>query len=169
MQATGRPSRSAAGHNVLLITLDTTRADRLGCYGYSQPRTPRLDGLARALTERPALTIEIAGYADDTADRRALEQRQVEQMLRTAKLSQMKRENPRADLPAARGLLREVIRVAMPGVAERAVGSGWRGQLLSQCCCRACKILPCARRIRPCSSLSSCASPSVQPRARRLL
>jgi len=40
-------ARSAAGHNVLLITLDTTRADRLGCYGYGQARTPRLDGLAR--------------------------------------------------------------------------------------------------------------------------
>ncbi len=40
-------ARSAAGHNVLLITLDTTRADHLGCYGYGQARTPRLDGLAR--------------------------------------------------------------------------------------------------------------------------
>jgi len=33
--------------NVLLVTLDTTRADRLGCYGYEAARTPRLDGLAR--------------------------------------------------------------------------------------------------------------------------
>ena len=32
--------------NVLLITLDTTRADRLGCYGYSRARTPALDQLA---------------------------------------------------------------------------------------------------------------------------
>ena len=32
--------------NVLLITLDTTRADRLGCYGYAGARTPRLDRLA---------------------------------------------------------------------------------------------------------------------------
>ncbi len=32
--------------NVLLITLDTTRADRLGCYGYEAARTPTLDGLA---------------------------------------------------------------------------------------------------------------------------
>jgi len=40
----------AAGttHNVLLITLDTTRADRLGCYGYASARTPRLDALAAA-------------------------------------------------------------------------------------------------------------------------
>jgi len=34
--------------NVLLITLDTTRADRLGCYGYERARTPNLDGLASA-------------------------------------------------------------------------------------------------------------------------
>jgi len=38
---------AAASHNVLLITLDTTRADHLGCYGYEQAQTPRLDDLAR--------------------------------------------------------------------------------------------------------------------------
>lgn len=32
--------------NVLLITLDTTRADRLGCYGYAEAQTPNLDFLA---------------------------------------------------------------------------------------------------------------------------
>lgn len=32
--------------NVLLITLDTTRADHLGCYGHSAARTPALDSLA---------------------------------------------------------------------------------------------------------------------------
>jgi arylsulfatase A-like enzyme/Tfp pilus assembly protein PilF len=32
--------------NVLLITLDTTRADRLQCYGYSPALTPALDSLA---------------------------------------------------------------------------------------------------------------------------
>jgi arylsulfatase A-like enzyme len=32
--------------NVVLITLDTTRADRLGCYGYDAARTPNLDRLA---------------------------------------------------------------------------------------------------------------------------
>ncbi len=34
--------------NLLLITLDTTRADRLGCYGYSGGRTSTLDSLAAA-------------------------------------------------------------------------------------------------------------------------
>jgi arylsulfatase A-like enzyme/Flp pilus assembly protein TadD len=38
---------SLSGDNVLLITLDTTRADRLGCYGYSRAVTPALDALAR--------------------------------------------------------------------------------------------------------------------------
>jgi arylsulfatase A-like enzyme/Tfp pilus assembly protein PilF len=33
--------------NVLLITLDTTRADRIGAYGYAKARTPNLDAIAR--------------------------------------------------------------------------------------------------------------------------
>jgi choline-sulfatase len=33
---------------VLLLTLDTTRADRLGCYGDASAHTPRLDALAAA-------------------------------------------------------------------------------------------------------------------------
>jgi arylsulfatase A-like enzyme/Flp pilus assembly protein TadD len=36
----------ASGHNVLLVTLDTTRADHLGCYGDAQARTPNIDALA---------------------------------------------------------------------------------------------------------------------------
>ncbi len=35
-----------SGLNVLLVTLDTTRADRLGCYGYDTAETPNLDKLA---------------------------------------------------------------------------------------------------------------------------
>jgi arylsulfatase A-like enzyme len=34
------------GTNVLLVTLDTTRADRLGCYGYPRPTSPNIDALA---------------------------------------------------------------------------------------------------------------------------
>ena len=37
---------TAKGQNLLLITLDTTRADRLGCYGDKNARTPALDALA---------------------------------------------------------------------------------------------------------------------------
>ena len=46
--------RQLRGANLLVVTLDTTRADRLGCYGYAGAETPVLDGLARdgALFER---------------------------------------------------------------------------------------------------------------------
>lgn len=32
--------------NVVLITIDTTRADHVGCYGYSEPTTPNIDQIA---------------------------------------------------------------------------------------------------------------------------
>src|SRR5256885_7875188 len=32
--------------NVVVITIDTLRADHLGCYGYKQIKTPNIDGLA---------------------------------------------------------------------------------------------------------------------------
>src|SRR5712691_12043022 len=35
------------GPNVVLITIDTVRADRVGCYGYRHASTPNLDALAR--------------------------------------------------------------------------------------------------------------------------
>jgi arylsulfatase A-like enzyme/Tfp pilus assembly protein PilF len=34
--------------NVVVITLDTLRADHLGCYGYKQIQTPNIDALARS-------------------------------------------------------------------------------------------------------------------------
>jgi arylsulfatase A-like enzyme len=37
---------TAAAHDVLLITVDTLRADHLGCYGSAGARTPAIDGLA---------------------------------------------------------------------------------------------------------------------------
>jgi hypothetical protein len=53
--------------NVLLITVDTLRADRLGCYGYARETSPRLDELAkeavvfdRASTPRAKTTPAIA-------------------------------------------------------------------------------------------------------------
>jgi len=42
-----RTLRRLKGANILLVTLDTTRADRLGCYGYAGAETPVLDRLAR--------------------------------------------------------------------------------------------------------------------------
>ena len=40
------PAAPAAGWNLLLVTLDTMRADHLGCYGRARADTPALDGLA---------------------------------------------------------------------------------------------------------------------------
>ncbi len=45
----GEPAPTAAIRarpSVLLISLDTLRADRLGCYGYDRPTSPVIDGLA---------------------------------------------------------------------------------------------------------------------------
>ncbi len=41
-----RKANPATGPNLLLVTLDTTRADRLSCYGNDLIATPRLDALA---------------------------------------------------------------------------------------------------------------------------
>src|SRR4030042_4743810 len=38
--------RGEKDFNVILVTLDTTRADRIGCYGFSRIETPALDDLA---------------------------------------------------------------------------------------------------------------------------
>ncbi len=46
-QACGGASAPRPPH-VVLVTLDTTRADRLGCYGYARDTSPNLDALARA-------------------------------------------------------------------------------------------------------------------------
>jgi len=58
----GRGRESGAGGesgplrrlNVVLVTIDTLRADRLGCYGYTRIETPNLDAVARrgALLEK---------------------------------------------------------------------------------------------------------------------
>src|SRR5262247_2633282 len=53
--------------NVLLITIDTLRADHLGCYGYARSTSPNIDRLAaqgavfeRAYTTLPRTTQSIA-------------------------------------------------------------------------------------------------------------
>ena len=38
--------RAAERPNVLLVTIDTLRADHVGCYGYQAAATPTLDALA---------------------------------------------------------------------------------------------------------------------------
>jgi arylsulfatase A-like enzyme len=42
--------KTPEGPNVLLITLDTLRADHLGCYGYMRPTSPVIDALAEEAT-----------------------------------------------------------------------------------------------------------------------
>ncbi len=41
------PAPASAVRLTVLVTLDTTRADRIGCYGYASAETPHLDALAR--------------------------------------------------------------------------------------------------------------------------
>lgn len=42
------PPAAARVPNVLLVVVDTLRADHLGCYGYARPTSPTLDALAAA-------------------------------------------------------------------------------------------------------------------------
>ena len=42
----GLSAESKPALNVVIITIDTLRADHLGCYGYKQIRTPNIDALA---------------------------------------------------------------------------------------------------------------------------
>jgi arylsulfatase A-like enzyme len=44
--ATASPPEAARRANVIILSLDTLRADRLGCYGYDRPTSPALDALA---------------------------------------------------------------------------------------------------------------------------
>jgi hypothetical protein len=42
----GSSEHSGSKPNIVLVVLDTQRVDRLGCYGYQRPTTPRLDAFA---------------------------------------------------------------------------------------------------------------------------
>ncbi len=56
-----RPPRAPGDLDVLLVSLDTLRADRLGCYGYDRPTSPFLDRLA-ADSFRFATTVSAAPW-----------------------------------------------------------------------------------------------------------
>jgi arylsulfatase A-like enzyme len=47
LAGTFAPALGAEPANVLLISVDTLRSDRLGCYGYDRPTSPGIDALAR--------------------------------------------------------------------------------------------------------------------------
>jgi arylsulfatase A-like enzyme len=54
---------AAAPKNLLLVTVDTLRADHLGAYGYPRPTSPRIDELARrGLLFRSAETVQSATW-----------------------------------------------------------------------------------------------------------
>ena len=63
MVAACAPVPSTAPKNVVLITMDTTRADRLGCYGYDGVSTPNIDRVANrgTLFTRAFATAPITG------------------------------------------------------------------------------------------------------------
>ena len=44
------PEPSTPIRNLVLVTMDTTRADRLGCYGYGGVATPNIDRVANSGT-----------------------------------------------------------------------------------------------------------------------
>ena len=44
---TGACGQTHGIRNVVLVSIDTCRADRLSCYGYPRKTTPNLDALAR--------------------------------------------------------------------------------------------------------------------------
>jgi len=46
-EAQRAPRTTASGPSLLLVTIDTMRADHLGAYGHAAARTPTIDGLAR--------------------------------------------------------------------------------------------------------------------------
>ncbi len=46
VEPASQAAHTPSSDNILLVTLDTTRADRLGCYGYEKASTAALDSLA---------------------------------------------------------------------------------------------------------------------------
>ena len=44
--------------NVVVITIDTLRADHLGCYGYKHIRTPNIDALADATLDHQWIHVD---------------------------------------------------------------------------------------------------------------
>lgn len=45
--SSGAKEKKAPPLNILMITIDTLRADHLGCYGHRKIKTPQIDGLAK--------------------------------------------------------------------------------------------------------------------------
>ena len=58
-------------HNVILITIDSLRADRLSCLGYHRKATPNLDALADSLVRKAFQDVQL--YTWDKRAERILE------------------------------------------------------------------------------------------------
>jgi arylsulfatase A-like enzyme/Tfp pilus assembly protein PilF len=56
---TRAPQAPPAPRHFVLVTIDTLRADRLGCYGSRDVATPRLDALARAGALAPEASVHV--------------------------------------------------------------------------------------------------------------
>jgi flagellar motor protein MotB len=67
-----------------------------GKSGLNDPEKAKLDKLAKALSDRPALNIEVAGYADIEKDREALVQYSFDSKLRAQKLKDMVKKGDKA-------------------------------------------------------------------------
>lgn len=85
---------TAATDDLSLIEFDAGASD------LDDEDKKRLDALASGLEQRPALSLEIAGYADPVSDRSALQHAQLDRALKGAKLGQMRRANRTGDLPS---------------------------------------------------------------------
>jgi hypothetical protein len=85
----------------------------------------RLDTLAKGLTERPALSLEIAGYGDEAGDRIGMQQARLEQTLRALKFAELRRGNRTAELPSIDTI--KVDPTERPALLERA----WRNAKLN--------------------------------------
>jgi uncharacterized protein involved in outer membrane biogenesis len=85
----------------------------------------RLDALAKGMTERPALSLEIAGYGDETGDRIGMQQARLEQTLRSLKFAELRRANRTAELPSIDAI--KVDPTERPALLERA----WRNAKLN--------------------------------------
>ncbi len=54
-----RPAPPPVARHVVLVTIDTLRADRLGCYGSRDVETPHLDSIARDGAMAPETTVGV--------------------------------------------------------------------------------------------------------------
>lgn len=85
----------------------------------------RLDSLAKGLTERPAVSLEIAGYGDEAGDRIGMQQARLEQTLRALKFAELRRANRSAELPSVDAIM--IDPAERPALLERA----WRNAKLN--------------------------------------